>query len=201
MIDLVSLSTRHIDEIVELHMECLPSRFHGSPGRKLMGAYYATIAINDGATGLVAVKDGQVIGYVCGIWDRSKLNLNLLRMHFGKLLFWAFVHGIVDPKVIVDFLRRLSLRSSVPLPIGLEYELRPIVVIKEERGSGVANELIKALIKDARHREFDRIHLFVDEDNLAAQSCYLKAGFSEVKELRNREKNRLTFERSTKDIL
>jgi ribosomal protein S18 acetylase RimI-like enzyme len=103
--------------------------------------------------------------------------------------------------IIVEIAHRLSPRSSAPLPIGFEYELRPIVVMKEERASGVANELIKALLKDARVREFDRIHLFVDEYNLAAQSCYFKAGFSEVKQVWNGENTRLLFERSTKDIM
>ena len=180
MISFVALAPQHADAVAGLHLECLRTGFRGRPGRSLLRCYYASVACGKGATGIVALEDNAVIGFVCGVWNPQQVHSILLGQHGLELLFWGFMQIIWRPRIIREMLKRVLGPRKDPHPCGLAYELRPIAVAPEGRRSGVAAELIRLLLKDAAARGYECVHLYVEDDNDAAKGLYLKAGFNMV---------------------
>ena len=180
MIEIRNLSDVHIPDIVALHVTHLPGSFHGKPGGELLKLYYKTLVVSEGGCGFVAVLDGCVVGYVCGVWAQEVVKRGLVRRFWGSLLFWGGLMLVYDPKLGVDLIKRLFTKKTQSSLSEPGYELRPIVVSPLVRGKGVADGLVNALIADARSRKVDAIHLFTEESNLTARRFYKKQKFIET---------------------
>jgi ribosomal protein S18 acetylase RimI-like enzyme len=132
-----------------------------------------------GACGFVAIESNKIIGYVCGIWEPKVLRRELFRSQWLKLGWWIIIQAINKPSVFFNLIRRYQNSTSIE-DEGSAYELRPIVVLPEYRRKGVAGLLLNILIEDAARRGFDRIILYTEDDNIAAQSFYIKEKFNLV---------------------
>lgn len=174
---IVPLQPSHCVEVAQLHLACLPTPFCGRPGRELLRRYYKGVSQNQGASGFVALKQNQVVGYVCGVWRPNELQRWILRHDGLGLLFWGGAQLIYKPALISDLWRRLVRFSKNAELNGSGYELRPIVIAPAARGSGIAIELIQALLRDAAQRGFTTVHLYAEQDNEPAIRLYRKAGF------------------------
>ena len=178
MIAVVRLSGRHCDDVARLHLGHLRSPLRGIPGQRLLRAYYATIAKGTGACGYVAEDDGAVVGYVCGIWEASKVYSTLLRRYWPELVAWYIAQLAIHPALIASCIGRIrGLLGRPDDSDAIGYELRPIVVAPAARGTGIAFELAATLLADAGRRGFQNIHLFTEVDNMAANAFYRKVGF------------------------
>lgn len=178
-VSILPLSAEHAPKVANLHMNYLRSNFKGRPGRKLLSLYYAIVALEPGAYGYVAELDGVVVGYACGVWDSRLLRMTLLRKKLVALMVWGVIQSLIKPMLLVDLVRRI-VTVSTPVRGISGYELRPIVVMPQVRGSGVAAELVNALLRDASRRGFQSIWLETESDNLVAQAFYSKMGFIRV---------------------
>jgi GNAT superfamily N-acetyltransferase len=193
------LSDEHIAEIVQLHLENFPTEFFGYPGKCLLGIYYHAIIHSEGASGFVILAGDQLIGYICGIFNRSKLNSYLYRKHWAALVFWSLCQVVVSPQWAQSLYQRLRARPD-GLSIKGGYELRPIVIHPTARSKGYGTKLIEILKKDALVRGFDRIYLFVESDNLRAQNFYYRNGFTKISTVFQHGKRYGLFESSTAEV-
>ncbi len=172
------------DQVAQLHMLNLPTPFSGRAGRELLKQYYLTVCSGRGATGFAAVDGGNVVGFVCGVWDAPGLQSALLRSHWPDLVRWGFYQGLTKPSLGRELIGRF-LASRNPDPVlenhgaGMEMELRPIVVSPRARGSGLGMRLIQQLVKEAIKKGFSRVCLYTEPDNVPAQRLYINAGFQE----------------------
>lgn len=180
MTAIVPLAARHCHSLARLHLAHLSTEFKGEPGRRLLQAYYRAVAEGRGACGYVAEEDGRVMGYVCGVWDRSALRAVLLRQHRPELLAWGAAQVIIQPRLITSLTGRLRQPAHELELAEPGYELRPIVVAPAARGNGLAAELVRVLLADAARRGFQRMHLVTEVDNMAANALYRKMGFQPV---------------------
>lgn len=177
MIEVVPLAPGHCQRVAGLHLAHLRTGFRGRPGRELLRAYYGALMRSEGAAGFVAEERGQVAGYVCGVWDPDTVQATLLRTQWPSLAFWGLVQMASRPALIAGMAERLRPAGEGTTASEPGYELRPIVVAPEARGSRVGERLVEALRADAAGRGFDRIYLFTEEDNLRARGFYDKLGF------------------------
>ena len=95
-------------------------------------------------------------------------------------MFWGVAHAVLHPGVVPAVASRVRGSSAGAEVTDGTYELRPIVVAQPARGTGVAADLVEALLADARRRGFHRMHLVTRADNAAAQAFYHKVGFRRV---------------------
>jgi ribosomal protein S18 acetylase RimI-like enzyme len=178
------LGPEHCRAVARLHLENLRTSFRGRPGIKLLMCYYDTLTNTEGACGYVAEKDKDVAGYICGVWDSEKVKAALLKRHRIKLLFWGALQVLIYPPVLLRLARRLtnSINTSEndDMLSHAGYELRPIVVAPNYRGTAVARQLVQKLIQDAAGRGFGQLFLYTETDNAAANAFYRKAGFIHV---------------------
>ncbi|MBK7917809.1 MAG: GNAT family N-acetyltransferase [Chloroflexi bacterium] len=169
--------------VARLHMGALPTPFAGGSGEALLTLYYRSVTMEQGAMGYAAVNaDDDVIGFVCGVWNPGQLRRYLIKRHGFSLLWWGSLQFGQRPQIFTSLPGRLR-RTPPNLDTGVDisyggYELRPIVVAKEARGTGTAGELVETLLQDARQRGFTEMHLFAEPDNLAACKFYDKVGFA-----------------------
>jgi ribosomal protein S18 acetylase RimI-like enzyme len=176
------LSQKECPAVARLHMEALPTPFVGRSGEALLTLYYRSVIAEQGAVGYVAVNAaGVVMGFVCGVWNPGHLWRHLLKRHGLSLLWWGCLQLGQRPQMLASIPGRLR-RAPTSLDTGSDsfhngYELRPIVVAQEARGTGAAGELVATLLQDARQRGFAEMYLYAEPDNLAACKFYDKIGF------------------------
>jgi len=172
------LQNRDCPEIAALHMAHLRTPFSNRAGLALLTCNYRAMVSQHGACCYVARADDRVVGFVCGVWEPNTFRRTLLRGQWLALSFWGFLYVLTRPKLIKDFLNRFFKPSHTPAgKSDVGYELRPIVVDLTVRGKGVAQRLLDELLQDAARRGFDKIFLYTEDDNLAAQTFYRKTGF------------------------
>lgn len=182
------MTVRRLDQkdclaVARLHMEALPTPFAGRSGEALLTFYYKAVTAEQGAVGYVAAADDGVMGFVCGVWDPSHLRRYLLKRHGLGLLWWGSLQLVRRPHIFASIPSRLRRTpdgsdTGISSPHG-GYELRPIVVAKEARGTGTAGELVATLLQDACRRGFTELYLYAESNNVAAIKFYTRVGFRE----------------------
>lgn len=174
-IDIQPIADEHVHGVARLHVRYLSTPFSGRNGERLLRLYYAALVRQQGGCGFVALNDGQVVGYVCGVWDPKGVRKALLKASWLELLWFGAMQALKSPGIVKGIFERFNFSPNEPQNQG--YELRPIVVSQGYQGVGVAGLLLDTLLVDARERGYASIHLFVEEDNLAAIRFYEKSGF------------------------
>jgi ribosomal protein S18 acetylase RimI-like enzyme len=127
------------------------------------------------------------------VWDHTRARREIVRRELLSLLWWGGRHALAHPR---SLLMRLFERDTMSSGESQqEYELRPIVLAADARGSGAATALVERLFEDARARGHSRMHLFVNRTNFRAQAFYAKVGFTQMAADRTPETEFLRFER------
>lgn len=183
--EIYPLTSEVCDQVAHLHMLYLPTSFSGRAGHKLLCEYYYAVCTHRGANGFVAFDNKTLMGFVCGIWDAGELRAVLLRNRLLRLGWWGIYQVLAHPSLIGDFIHRLRIDQGSVQPKekkgqNRQIELRPIVVAPTARGTGLALQLVRQLITDARYRGFYSMFLYTEPENIGARKLYIKAGFHQT---------------------
>ncbi|PWH12785.1 MAG: hypothetical protein DDG60_11725 [Anaerolineae bacterium] len=175
------------------HITYLNSSLKGQTGIQILEYHYKSMITQKGAAGYVAKMNGQFAGYICGVWEPTLFRRQLL-FHAPALMFYVAKYILENPHIVIQVFRRLIevheliFRRKKPnrssfTAVNHSYELRPIVVLPEFRGTGIAEALVERLIQDAKERGFNQIFLLTEHDNLPAIRFYTRFGFLLEKEV------------------
>lgn len=176
MLEILPMKEEDTPEAARAHINYLKSPLQSAGGYGMLVAQYQAIARQAGAVGFVARLDGRFAGFICGVWDRSALKKGLLAA--GPALVLNTVRQFLsNPTYFVYRLTRRLFYFKQAEKVYSGYELRPIVVLPEFRGHGIADRLVDRLIADARQRGFAQIFLFTEHDNEPASRFYSRYGF------------------------
>lgn len=169
--------------VAALHQRTLRSDMSGVSGRRLLACNYRALASGFGGVGYVAISaDGQLMGFVCGVWSPSQLRSALLRLSWMRLLIWGALHALFHPGTLMGFVKCMAAprarggAPACPAPPST-YELRPIAIAPECRGDGTAAHLLERLLGDASGRGYVTVTLKTECDNGRANAFYVKHGF------------------------
>jgi len=183
------LTPKDCMQVARLHISCLQTQFSGRAGEQLLCRYYQTICLDRGAVSYIGFLNGKMAGFVCGVWEPFVLRTALLVTHLPSLLVWGALQALVHPAIVAKLFESLghSRKSGArKTQVQSDYELRPIVVVPQARGSGMAYQLTMRLLNDARSRGFAIVHLYTELENMVARRFYEKVGFRETGlEMRN----------------
>lgn len=179
MLEIRPLQNSDCPAVASAHAAFLRTPFHTWGGVRLLQAHYETLARQQGGICFVARVDSQFAGFVCGIWDHQVIN-QLNRRKPLRLALYSLEHLLEHPTHLGENLRAYILRRAGAIQYPEGYELRPIVVLPQFRGQGVADRLVERLIQDAGKRGFDQVFLFTEADNLPAIHFYTRFGFVPV---------------------
>lgn len=167
----------HASHVAILHISYLQTRFCGWPGRELLKMYYASLSYKHGGCGFTALKNDRVLGYVCGIWDAVQVKRHFIRRFGLKAAAFIAVQLMMKPKTATGFVSRFKAGGISDVADESGYELRPIVVAPDARGTGIAALLVNELMADAARRGYSYIYLITEKDNHPANAFYRKHGF------------------------
>lgn len=183
--------------VAELHLCHLPTSFHGAAGRRLLACYYEAVAQGQDACGYVIWNEDRLAGYACGVWDAEALRSGLLRRRGGEVALWGVLHAATQPRMLADLRRRLVRGAGEDGAEEPGYELRPIVVAPEYRGTGAATALVESIVADARRRRYPQVHLLAYASDDRALRFYRKAGFHEAAQIERGGARFIRFVRET----
>jgi len=193
MVNIEQLKSEDCGPVSDLHLKYFQHQFHDLPGRRLLECYYKGVANQVGSTGFVAKNDEKVIGYICGVWDKGAINAFLKHKYIASLILWGFLHVVTHPSTLSKMVNKVTQGSELIKKEG--YELRPIIVDKDFRGSGVADLLVDRLILDAQERGYTSIFLIAEMENERAKSFYIKMNFQHLKDFENNSHQYCLFEK------
>jgi ribosomal protein S18 acetylase RimI-like enzyme len=179
--------------VAQFHQAFLRTPLKGYAGLYLLKIYYIALSRSNGGIIFVADDEEHVVGYICGLWDDRSVRQYLIKNYWLSLMWFGGVSLLTQKGMFNNLVNRLISREHKDNIKELKsgYELRPIVVHPDVRGSGVAAQLFDQLREDALVRGYKTIFLYTEEDNYAAQKFYLKQGFKTIKnELHD---NQMTF--------
>ncbi len=182
MIEIRPFKLNDCISVAEAHANYLTTPFRGKAGIQLLKIYYEGIAHQMGGVGFLAVNDGKFSGFVCGIWDRPLIRRSLLK-RWVKLAFYGIRQSWQVPTIIPGLLPRILNPFTTNVLKFEGYELRPMVVLPEYRGQGIANHLMLHLLNDAKRRGFKQVFLIVEINNFIAEKLYTRSGFKFEKQI------------------
>ena len=175
MIAIRALASSDIPIISELHVRYLRTTFAGAPGMKLLSYYYQQVADRVGSCGFVAERNGEIMGFICGVWEPQSLHNSLIRKCWLGVIISTIHLTVSEPQRALRFLSRIRAKENGQ--DGEGFELRPIVLVPKARGTGVASRLVNALLREARRMGYCKVYLWAEADNVAANRFYRKVGF------------------------
>lgn len=176
--NLETLKSRHIEDVVRIHLQGFPSFFLSFLGPRFLREFYRSFLVDPVGVGFVASNSaGQVIGAVVGSVDP--------RGYFTRLLlrrWWAFCLASVGaiarrPSCVPRLFRAVCYRGEAPSgPV--RALLSSIVVSPLAQGRGVGKMLINGWVEEVRRRGACGCYLTTDaEGNNAVNSFYQKIGW------------------------
>lgn len=178
--EIFPLSKKYVAEVARLHLRYLHTPFKGEAGELFLRLYYETICQEEGGIGFVVMTNKQVAGFICGIWNPSLVRKNLITRQWKSLILSSIRSLFSTPALIGELFHRLTdLTKRVESSPLQGYELRPIVIAENFRGSEAGSLLVSALLKDAKERGRASIFLITEQDNMAANRFYKKQGFEQ----------------------
>jgi len=177
LVEICPLELKDCLAVAEAHANYLRTPFRGNAGIRVLKIRYEAIASQKGGIGFVALDDGKFVGFACGIWDPGAISQSI-RKKWSRLILNGIKYVIRSPGMILGLIRRMMNPHTTGI-IKIEgYELRPIVVLPDHRGRGIANQLTQRVLDDAKQRGYREIILFTEVDNLRAAKFYTKFGFN-----------------------
>lgn len=179
MISIDNFQSKDANAVAYLHQSFLKTPLKGKTGLQLLTLYYKALQLSNGGVIFVARNFDGVYGYVCGLWNAKLVRQFLIKTYWPNLIWLGGVLVLTQKSTLFNLFTRFSDDKAISQnkETDLGYELRPIVVGPNFRGTGVSALLLERLCVDARDRGFDSIFLYVEENNLAAQKFYEKRGF------------------------
>ncbi len=172
-----TLKAEHAKKIARLHSLGVPEGFISSLGEEFIGYIYEGVASSGTGFGFVAVKDGEVIGFICCAESVSSIYKYILKKHFFRLVF------VILPKMfrfcnvrnaIETLLYPSRAGSSLP-----SVEILAIVVEEKARNRGIGQILVERAINESVKRGVGKMKVMVGEP-LAANLFYAHLGFQLV---------------------
>ncbi len=180
MTSILPLTPAYGQEVAKLHLAHLPTGFGGTPGLKLLQAYYVTLLQSGGGGGVVTKRGGQVLGFACAVWAPAAVRMYLVRSRWPTLISWGTVQALIRPWLVGEVVRRWWGTGRAGTTASSGYEIRPVVVVPAARGRGIGAKLVNALLADAAGRGFDRVCVLAEEDDQGVNAFYRKLGFRAV---------------------
>lgn len=177
--NIAPLTSRNAARAADLHISGISTGFISSLGPGFVTSLYEAIADDKYSFGLVAVDNGETIGFVAFTADLSKLYRNIILRRWYKFLFVLFrkLFNIGVLKRIRDNLLYPSKTKKMNLPGA---ELLSIAVAREGRGKGIASQLVIEGFNECRRRGIEKVKVLVAAANEPANKLYMKTGFQFV---------------------
>ncbi|AVA36761.1 GNAT family N-acetyltransferase [Cupriavidus metallidurans] len=175
-----------LSQVVEVHLAAFPGFFLSSLGRPFLTVMYRAFLSQPGSVFVIAEDGGRLQGFAVGSLKRSEGDRSLALRYFPSFVA-ALVPAVLRNPIKVT--RRIcgqlfSGRGQPEFPDNSAV-LRSIGILPEEKGKGLANDLLGDFEKQALVKGAEAVVLTTDADsNDRAIGFYKKNGYEVRTEFR-----------------
>lgn len=160
--------------VSRIHGEALKIGFLSTFGEDFLKILYEGIVQSRYGFGYVYVEDSEIVGFISGTSNSSKLMSDVYRkkfLPFGKVIFRFSLRKPGTLNSVIQSIRYPRLADQVSA------ELLSIAVIPEYRKKGVGKELVNALINHFDDLGISKFNVSVDQRLDGASKFYKELGF------------------------
>jgi ribosomal protein S18 acetylase RimI-like enzyme len=183
-VEFKDLQVIHAGQVAALHIQCISTGFISSMGIDFVTSLYDAIVKSKSSLGVVAVKNGKVIGFVAFTTNLNKLYKSIIRrkglkfalLLAGNMLSFRRIKKIFETLSYPTRIKKMNLPSA---------ELLSMAVAPEERRKGLAGQLIEKGLRHYRKTGVDKVKVLIGADNKAGNKLYLKSGFELIGQIVN----------------
>jgi len=178
------ITVQDVPVVAVLHTEGIKAGFISSLGIDFVTALYQAIADSKSSFGFVAEEEERVLGFVAFTTNINKLYKSVIAKSGPKFAFLLAgkMFSIKRIKKVLETLFYPNRIKKMGLPSA---ELLSIVVVPEERGRGLAAQLLQKGSQECVNRQIDKVKVLVGAGNKPANKLYLKCGFELVGQIKN----------------
>lgn len=183
-VEFKDLQVAHAGQVAALHIQCISTGFISSMGIDFVTYLYEAIVQSKSSFGVIAVRNKKVIGFVAFTTNLKKLYKSVVWRKGGKfaLLLAGNMLSLRRIKKIFETMFYPTRIKKMNLPSA---ELLSIAVAPEERGKGLAGQLIEKSFRHCRKTGIDKVKVLIGADNKVGNKLYLKFGFELVGQIVN----------------
>jgi ribosomal protein S18 acetylase RimI-like enzyme len=183
-VEFKDLQPAHAQQIAELHIESISTGFISSLGIDFVACLYGAIARSKSSFGFVAEKDGKVLGFVAFTTNLNKLYKSVILkkgllftlLLAGRMVSFQRVKRVFETLFYPGRIKKMNLPAA---------ELLSIAVARQERGKGLAGQLIKKGFQHCQKEGIDKVKVLIGAGNEPGNKLYLKFGFELVGQIVN----------------
>ncbi len=171
------MKPEHAPDVGRLHQDGIIKGFISTLGIEFLTDLYLAIDRSEKGFVFVGLDDnGTTRGFVCGATTVGGVYRSVL-FRRGWLHVRILARRLLNPRTLWRILESLvyPVRSPKGLP---DAELLSIVVDPDTRGSGIATDLLAALLTEFRKQGCPQIKVLVRADLERANAYYVKHGFT-----------------------
>lgn len=182
---IVSMTASHAPAVAKLHRDSIKTGLTAWLGQRFCEKLYRALADTPHSFVLVYEDEtNQVLGFVCGATDTSKMYRSVLRRKFlslGLAAFGKLIRPSTIGRVLTAAKRPRSFKEGDFAEWNLpEAELVSIGVSPEAQGGGIGAQLVEALFSRFVELGHARCRVWTSGDNLRAKAFYEKLRFTHL---------------------
>ncbi len=183
-IEFQDLQLEYAGQVAALHIQCISTSFISSMGIDFVTCLYESIVQSNSSFGVVAVRNGKVLGFAAFTTNINKLYKSVVWKKGPKFALLLAGHMCSPTRVkgMFETLFYPARMKNMDLPSA---ELLSIAVSGEERRKGLAGKLIEKGFRHCRKTGVDKVKVLIGADNKAGNKLYLKSGFEPAGQIIN----------------
>ncbi|MFQ6040388.1 MAG: GNAT family N-acetyltransferase [Candidatus Poribacteria bacterium] len=178
------MTKEHIDEVIDIHIECFKDSFLTSLDREVLDCMYDNYLSSELGCAYVYIIHETILGFIVGTTNPSVYYNQLLKKR-GLRIFWLTLKRVIrNPRILESIAQRDFSGFFRPNESEESYRrasLDLIAVKPEYRGRGVAQNLIEVFLHDLKGRGVSEVNLGVAATNVRAKRFYEKMGFEKIR--------------------
>lgn len=160
--------------VSKIHSEALKIGFLSTFGEDFLKTLYEGIVQSQYGFGYVYAEDSEMVGFISGTSDSSKLMKDIYRKKLLPLSRIIFRSTLRKPWILNDILQSIRYAKHADQ---VNTELLSIAVTQEHRKRGVGKELVDALINHFDELGISKFNVSVDQRLDGADEFYKELGF------------------------
>jgi ribosomal protein S18 acetylase RimI-like enzyme len=181
-----TLKKEHVDQVVEVHIQAFPKSQSTKFGKNFLKGYYGGASNSPHTTSFVWKVDGKVVGFIFGGTNKQQLSRQIIMSSKARLAKAVITNILRDPinsiKRFWGYLVHYAIPGGDTFYANDTATLDSVALLKEFRGQGIADELIKAFLEQLKKAGVSACRLGVLGENTSARRFYERNGFEQYNE-------------------
>ena len=161
---IVKISSKHINEVVDVHMKAFPEFFLTFLGPNFLKEFYKSFLYDDQGIGFAAIENGRILGVIVGPFKPAGYFKRLLLKKWYAFCFASIGAVLKKPGIIKRLFRAFFYRGQAPQD-KVRALLSSIAISPDAQRKGVGKALVMKWLDAVNARGGKGAFLTTDVEN------------------------------------